>query len=374
MPPTWFMRARLASNTPLPPIPEVRIALSSSPLGQASIRSRAYSAAPSPAFLRNIPRPRTDSGQFGLSPFARATMRTSLQRGTASEMPVPASAPLQSIASPSGSLHYENYSYSRDPLLFEMASPSMGPRLDVPGPDGSRSPSPSQLLPQRLGQGVNTIIRYYDSARLSYIDWKPFRAWFWKVPDSVQRVVDWNSEIISVESTVTVVAAFSALDETLARGIIDRVCPASQAPPMLFKAKPGDKLRVIQIFSVRTTPWLACVPLSSGIHEGLSPSSTPSTPREPGFIPLKAVVLNPGLSSTVVHPARYAVPLHSSARAFEAKFRFRNAQSEWKEYPVIGIVHLTQISYHAAPSTAVEQSQVQTAVNWYHVSPHALPA
>lgn len=352
----------------------------------------------------------------------------------------PASAPLPAISSPSAaSVTYETRRVLRDPLLFGSASPAVGVEHGPPVPEqqlqptGSagtsaepisldnspvdrtapapllhpdplmaglkvpRSPSPSQFLPVRAGEGIATTIRYWDSDHLRYVDWQPFRRWLWKIPESVNQVVDWHNRAIRVDSKVTCVATFSALDEALVAATVAEVIPTSQAPPMLFHVKPGDRLQVLQIFNIRSTAWLACMPIvtsasspgrassSSGtatVPMGRrSPAASPpaasgswpplaSTPERaalsPGFIPLKAVVEMGGeLLPTAIAPStRFMVPLHSSARSFDAQLKFTSTAGLMVDRAIVGVVYLTCISYAWLEADV----PVATFRTWHRVS------
>lgn len=234
--------------------------------------------------------------------------------GTSAPQPLGArSAPLFPHTSPPGSLpgsqmpsfHLEDAS-SSDPVLFEdsrittvfeeaspfpspgsfsvdpfrastSAAPASAPQPVQSYPAGSQSTNPTSLPPPASPLLSPTAvprflpIRYYDANLGKFLEWRAFQGWLWQAPHTIDSAMDYHGESVQPQSVVTVVAQFAGLDDIQRQAILDHVSLPSRAPALLRQAVVGDKLRVLQLFSIRGTTWLACVPFEGG---------------KPGFIPL----------------------------------------------------------------------------------------
>lgn len=255
-----------------------------------------------------------------------------------STSPPDTSANLPTPPSTLGSLHPPFHMHHATPLFpLSSSSPS-----STPLPASPRAPV---FPPPRP-----IAIRYYDANTGKFLEWVPFHGWLWQTPHALDSAMDYHGHTVQAQSIVTVLAQFVGLDNTLRQAILDTISPPSRAPSLLRQVVPGDKLKVLRLFSIRDTTWLACVPLIGG---------------KPGFMPLKATALQNRPAPEL--PSPLPAPLHGSARSFEATYRFVTSSGQSRLVRCRGVVQPFGIDYHAKPPPS-EPGLPQPAVTWLRVS------
>ena len=206
--------------------------------------------------------------------------------------------------------------------------------------------------PVRRGHGPNTTLEYWDAHLGMSVTWLPFKHWLWRVPDSVMRVVDHNSMPIEVGSYVKLVARFRPHDEILAMALVSKALAPSAGSNILDKTvQLGERVVVLQIFNIQSQAWLACLPLMPRLD---------GTPRRPGLIPLRAVVVDGDAPAYL--PRVVDVAIHSSARSYLAMFRTAGLDGQARTGRVTCIVTPTRLTYCAAPAGGFEGQP-----HWRHV-------
>lgn len=249
--------------------------------------------------------------------------------------------------------------------------------------------SPVRVRPRDI------IVRYYDPSSFSgaEVTWQPFADYRWPAPSILPEgtVLDWHRRLIRPESLVRLISTFSALDATLALAIVEGVVPPSPAPRTLAAATRtagiGSILRVLQIFDIRGTVWLAVPPLTSG------PETAASVPgadgrkqqqhqqREAAFVPLKCVinVTDEGISFPLDDiSGHFIVPLHGSARSFAAVYRFAatdeaSGRTVTKTASVRGVISVQGLSYFEVPDSAAPGTsatiggETSRLRRWWHI-------